>query len=390
MPRLSPFRALRFASLDAVARRAIDDISAVRDRGRPVRAEDPLHVLRLYAAPDPWVALREWEAAGHLVAENPALYVVEVRPTDSVRHRPAVRYLLGAMGADVPELERAADRLPHPALEPVPVLAADDRHRFGDLLAEAGERAPAAFENTVGAGQVRMWRLEDRQLTRRTLAALDEIAVRPHGEIPARGTFLAAITPLFEPGLRLIPFHRGLRDVPTFSPDRFLTLVSDFARVIDLEAPLTAPGGLDEARAQLATLAGRHRAFLLVLPGGTGKLLRLRQGLELSHIPAAPRSPTLRSLDLALLNALVLRTVIGIHDPEAPNHRQVWPVGTTEELVRQVDEGIFQAGFVLNPPAAWEIRAVMEAAQMLPPRTMRLHPTPPAGLLFLDPDSRER
>jgi hypothetical protein len=49
--------------------------------------------------------------------------------------------------------------------------------------------------------------------------------------------------------------------------------------------------------------------------------------------------------------------------------------------------GTFQAGFALNPPPLWEVRAVMEAAQTLPPKTLRVAPAPPAGLLFLDPEA---
>jgi uncharacterized protein (DUF1015 family) len=109
--------------------------------------------------------------------------------------------------------------------------------------------------------------------------------------------------------------------------------------------------------------------------------------LDLAHLKAAPRNPTLRSLDLALLNALVLRTVLGIKDPEAPGHPNVFAVQGLESLVRGVEEGKFQAGFALNPPPLWEVRAVMEAAQTLPSKTLRVEPAPPAGLLFLDPEA---
>src|SRR5215207_7640089 len=88
MARVVPFRALRFASLEAVPRRAIDDIAAVRDQGRRPAVEDPLHVLRLYAAPDPSAALLRWEAAGHLVSADPALYLVEARPANPINLRP--------------------------------------------------------------------------------------------------------------------------------------------------------------------------------------------------------------------------------------------------------------------------------------------------------------
>lgn len=388
MARVLPFRALRFASLDAISRRAIDDISAVRDQGRRPHVDDPLHVLRLYASPDPWASLTRWEAAGHLVSEEPALYVIESRLRHPLPSRPPVRFLLGAMDAEVPELEQVREREAEVPLEPVPVLAADDRNRLREVLAEVAEGHPAAWEPVVGTERIRLWRVEDGPLARRIRAAIEGVRLRPHGRIPARGSFLAAVVPLLEPGLRVLPYHRGLRDLATFSPDRFLALVSDFARVSDLDAPLTDAQGLESARAQLATVAAQHRAFLFVLPRGVGKLLRFRQGLELSHIAAAPRSPTLRSLDLALLNALALRTVLGIRDPEVPDHPQVFPVASLDELVARVNQGVFQAGFALNPPPIWELRAVMEAAQALPPRTMRVWPTPPVGLLFLDPRAR--
>ncbi len=58
-----------------------------------------------------------------------------------------------------------------------------------------------------------------------------------------------------------------------------------------------------------------------------------------------------------------------------------------DALVRGVQAGTYQAGFALNPPPLWEVRAVMEAAQTLPPKTLRVAPAPPAGLLFLDPEA---
>ena len=132
--------------------------------------------------------------------------------------------------------------------------------------------------------------------------------------------------PLSDPGLQLEPIHRALKGVDTFNEDTFLTLVAAYARVYELDEPLTSPRGLAAARERLATLISGHHAVLLVMPEGRGKILRFRQGLDLAHLKGAPRNPTLRSLDLALLNALVLRTVLGIQDPEAAGHPQVFPV----------------------------------------------------------------
>ena len=111
-------------------------------------------------------------------------------------------------------------------------------------------------------------------------------------------------------------------------------------------------------------------------------MLRFHQGLDFAHFPAAPRSPTLRSLDLALLNALVLKTVGGIAQPEQVDHPNVFTLPTLEALVDGVGAGRFQVGFGLNPPPGWELRTVMEAQQRLPPRTLELETEPPEGALF--------
>ena len=89
---------------------------------------------------------------------------------------------------------------------------------------------------------------------------------------------LAAVVPLSDPGLQLEPIHRALKGVDTFKEETFLTLVAAYARVYELDEPLTSPRGLAAARERLATLISGQHAVLLVLPEGRGKILRFRQG----------------------------------------------------------------------------------------------------------------
>jgi hypothetical protein len=253
-----------------------------------------------------------------------------------------------------------------------------------DLLAEAAERSVLVWRGSFDGSQLALRRIEPSPLSKRLQSALDEAPLRPLSALDERGPSLAAVVALSDPGLRFAPVHRGIRNLDTFNEDTFLRLASGYARSYDLDAPLTSPGGLEAARERLATLITGHHAVLLVLPQGRGRILRFRQGLDLAHIKAVPRNPTLRSLDLALLNALVLRTVLGIQEPEAPGHPNVFAVNSLQQLVEDVERGVYQVGFGLNPPPVWEVRAVMEASATLPPRTLRVEPMPPAGLLFLD------
>ena len=361
------------------------EVGRPHSRGVP----QPSHIRPLLEAPNPDAELGRWRASGAVLRDpRPALYVVELHGPAGKLSGPPVRFLLCSLRPDAAlPLEHDPYRPRSWCAEPAITLAADDHGVLRALLAEAAERGSVVWQGAFDGARVVLRRIEPSAVSKRIQSVLDDAPMRPLAALDEQHPTLAAVVPLSDPGLQLEPIHRALKGVDTFNEDTFLTLVTAYARVYELDEPLTTPRGLAAARERLATLITGHHAVLLVLPEGRGRILRFRQGLDLAHLKAAPRNPTLRSLDLALLNALVLRTVLGIQEPEAPSHSKVFPVRELEELVRGVQSGLFQAGFALNPPPIWEVRAVMEAAATLPPWTLRIEPLPPAGLLFLDPEA---
>ncbi|RYZ39976.1 MAG: DUF1015 family protein [Myxococcaceae bacterium] len=381
MARVLPFTAL-LASLDR-------SLEPGDGPSRGNAAPWPSHLRPLLEAANPSAELRRMRDAGTLLKDTrPSLYVVELYGAAGKFSGPPLRYLLCALTPDAAApLEHDPYRPRAWEVEPAVTLVADDHGALRALLAEAAERGISVWKGEYDGAPVSLLRIEPSPVSKRLQAVLDEAPMRPLAALSEQRQTLAAVVPLSEPGLELCPIHRALKGVTTFREETFLTLVSAYARVTDVDAPLTTPQGMAAARERLATLVPGQHAVLLVLPGGRGKILRFRQGLDLAHLKGAPRSPTLRSLDLALLNALVLRTVLGIQEPEASGHPQVYPVHGLDSLVQGVESGMFQAGFALNPPPVWEVRAVMEAQATLPPRTLRVEPRVPAGLLFLDPEA---
>lgn len=381
MARVLPFSAL-FPSLES-------HLSADA-AGGPINAPPRSAAVRpLLERVDPSAELVRWRSAGSVLRDaRPALYLAEVENPSGALGAPPVRFLLCGLAPDAAEpLENAPYRPLSAQVEPTVTLAADDHGVLRALLEDAAEHASLVWQGTFENAAMTLRRIQPSPVTQRIQEVLDEAPLRPLAELDARRPSLVAIVPLSDPGLHFEPVHRALQGLETFDEETFLALVAGYARVQELEEPLTTPRGVARASDQLARLVRGHHAVLLVLPGGRGKILRFRQGLDLAHIKAAPRNPTLRSLDLALLNALVLRTVLGIQDPEAPGHPQVFAVQGLDTLVRDVQAGKYQVGFGLNPPPLWEVRAVMEAAQSLPSHTLWVEPAPPAGLLFLDPEA---
>ncbi|HEY8210396.1 MAG TPA: DUF1015 domain-containing protein [Myxococcaceae bacterium] len=325
--------------------------------------------------------IRRWRERGAVRPDaSPAFHVLEVAPPGER----AARFVAGALrernGAEQ-SLEEALS--PPPPLALMPCLAADDHGVLAELLETAVAGQPEAVQVRPDGTRAQAFAVRDPGLVSRLSRALDDVSVRPLQPLPEESPSLVAVAPLSDAGLKVRSWHRGLREVDVFHEARFLTVVGGYARVYDLSAGLDTEEGRAEAAERMATLARGSHAMLLVLPRGRGKILRIRQGLELQSYPAVPRNPTLRSVDLALLDALVLRTVLGLKDPERSEH--VVPVASLHELVSRVDSGELQAGVALHPPPLWEIRAVMEAGQSLPPRCIRVEPLPPQRLLFLDP-----
>lgn len=387
MARVLPFKALLHGPSRSVPGPWAHDLPLGESERRELLA-DPAHGLHLAEAFDARGALKRALAEGRLVQEATAGFPLLELASQQPGEAPTL-YVFGMLPSQegLPALEEGRAVLPAPWVLPTPVIAADDHRTLQALLIECAGDARVLREGTFGDARPFRLCVEERPgHLRRLQALLEEAPMRPLSPLGREQTHLCAILPLAPAGWRFQPFHRGIKGLSTFEPERFLHLVAEWARVLPLEARLDTHAGRMEARERLGTLSRGSHAVLVVLPGRRTVILRYRQGMEFPRLPAVPKSPTLRSLDLAMLNALILRTVLGIREPEQVGHPNVFPVLGIEALVRDVESGLFQVGFALNPPPAWEVRAVMEAGCSLPPRTLRLDPAPPAGLLYGAPD----
>ena len=196
-----------------------------------------------------------------------------------------MRFLLCALAPDAAEpLETEPYRPRSAQVEPTVTLAADDHGVLKGLLAEAAERGSVVWQGTFQGAPMSLRRIEPSPVARRIQAVLDDAPLRPLAELDARRPSLAAVVPLSDPGLHFEPVHRAIKGVSTFQEDTFLRLVTAYARIYELDEPLTSARGVALASERLATLVRGQHAVLLVLPEGRGKILRFRQGLDLSLI----------------------------------------------------------------------------------------------------------
>ena len=171
--------------------------------------------------------------------------------------------------------------------------------------------------------------------------------------------------------LRILPYHRVVRDLGPHSAESFLDrLAKDFS-VEPL--PGDSSGGPDavhpRARGEFAVHVD-------------GRWLRFR--LASAEAPSATANPA-DTIDAAILQARVLGPVLGITDPRDDERLgYVAGSGGLDDLERACRDW-WRAAFALHPTSMEELVAVADAGAVMPPKSTWFDPKPRSGFFLHDP-----
>ena len=166
--------------------------------------------------------------------------------------------------------------------------------------------------------------------------------------------------------LRILPYHRVVRDLGQHSTESFLARLSEHFIV----EPLT--GGDPEA--------ARPRTRGEFAVHVDGRWLRFRLARDEDR-PPGPAD----AIDAAILQARVIGPLLGITDPRDDERLgYVSGAGGFEQLERACREG-WRAAFALYPTSMDELVAVADAGAVMPPKSTWFDPKPRSGFFFHDP-----
>ena len=166
--------------------------------------------------------------------------------------------------------------------------------------------------------------------------------------------------------LRILPFHRVVRDLGPYTPESFLARLSEGFIVEPL------PGGVTEAAQPRAR--GEFAVHV------DDRWLRFRLAGEEGR-PAAPAD----AIDASILQARVIGPLLGITDPRDDERLgYVAGAGGLEQLERACRGG-WRIAFALYPTSMDELVAVADAGAVMPPKSTWFDPKPRSGFFFHDP-----
>jgi uncharacterized protein (DUF1015 family) len=189
-------------------------------------------------------------------------------------------------------------------------------------------------------------------------AAAARVAAQRRGRADASHEFFLAVAfPHDE--MRILDYNRVVRDLAGQSPQELLTRVAAAFEVTP-SAGAVRPA---EPRRFGMFLAGRWYAL----------------AIEPSRVPV---DDPVASLDVSLLQDLLLAPLLGIGDPRTdPRIDFVGGIRGTAELERRVRAGDAAVAFALHPTRMEQLMAVADANRLMPPKSTWFEPKLADGLL---------
>lgn len=414
MADVQPLRALRYersvvGSLAEVVAPPYDVIDS--SQRAALAARSPFNVVGIdlpQGDPDPYESARElfetWQLQGALVRERePALWAhtqeysgpsgkrltrrgffcrVRLEPYGPGRVRPHERTHPGPK-EDRLRLTRAT----RANISPIFSLYSDPGAAAWRALSAGTDQEPFAEVRDADATVHRIWRIADPDAIAAVQAATADtellIADGHHRyetmleyaeEVGGAGEhrfILMCLVAMEDPGLTVFPTHRLIRGLDTQRQESLRAALGRDFEVEEVDRDSIAPPA-DSGVLQLGYFdAHRRQPLRLTLKDQAIADAALRE-----------RSAAYRHLDTGVLEALVLKGALGMSDEDIAHFNGLFYARDSAEALAMVEQGGYDAAFLMRPTPVEQVRDVAAAGENMPPKSTYFFPKLLTGLLF--------
>ena len=204
---------------------------------------------------------------------------------------------------------------------------------------------------------------------------------------PAARHQMLAFTNSAQDGLVVLATHRVVGGIRDFDPVRFLDRLADNFSTQGFAFGSDGDGKEQARQRMLAEMKEQHdqgkTAFGIYLGNGAFHVAVLKDDSAMKA--AAPdKSDAWRSLDVSVLQKLVLEGVLGIDGENMGNPDYVEYVkdmpNAIHNIIAQIDAGHKQAAFFTNPVRMPQLARVTEAGERMPHKSTYFYPKMYTGL----------
>lgn len=179
------------------------------------------------------------------------------------------------------------------------------------------------------------------------------------------------------PGLKILPAHRLVRDIKGYDLDRILAALKESFRIENL-------GKGRRIEDFMPKLNGDAKGHVFVMYAGqtdTYYLLRLVNE-KLSDVVFANDHPEWRRLDAGILHGVIINKILGINATDVSLKNYIKYVKEEKEAVSLTQSGEYQLAFFMRPTRIEQVKEIAEARKVMPPKSTYFYPKLITGIVI--------
>ncbi len=183
-----------------------------------------------------------------------------------------------------------------------------------------------------------------------------------------------------EPGLTILPTHRLIHGLESFSKEQFL---NGARKNFEIETHNDSQQMFERLDNDLEV---KHTFGFYPQGSNLHYSLTLKNEDIMDGLIPGRWSKTWKRLDVSILHKAILETLLGIGEKELEEETNVEYMRSREEALRNVDNGDFQMAFIMNPTSVDEVRKVADQGEKMPQKSTDFYPKLLTGLIMTKMD----
>ena len=176
-----------------------------------------------------------------------------------------------------------------------------------------------------------------------------------------------------DPGLLVLPTHRVVHSLDSFSVDEFQKKASQFFAMEQID-----PATVAEQATTLLREKGRNGTALLAVTASRAFLLHSPKAAGTKFF--AGLSPRQQALDVVQLHKCLLERVLNLSEESIRNQQNLSYLRDPSEAMDQVRKGAANIAFLMNPCPVAQVRDIALAGEVMPQKSTDFYPKLLSGL----------
>jgi uncharacterized protein (DUF1015 family) len=195
---------------------------------------------------------------------------------------------------------------------------------------------------------------------------------------------MAYFTPMEDPGLVIFPYHRLIHNLPKRRLNGLQKRLSEYFEIEQVLLSPTEPG--ENRREFMSALSqrGMGKTMFGMVDGKTGQAyyLTLKPDSKLTRECAIEADVVLASMDVVILEDLILMQVLGMKHKDLLNEKYVSYETDYDRILDAVQNPPNQISFLLNPTPVEKVIEIADLMGVMPEKSTYFYPKLATGLVI--------